>query len=415
MKKLIKYYLNNYFSSLYSFLLLIKFTLNYFSSSKRRCSACLKLSRLQIPGYCNTFFGYFDKSPFNPYNNNLMAFHANNAKPWRKPDASIPTSIVLYDIKNNKVIKEISKTNAWNWQQGARLFWLNKNKLIYNKFDDEAKIYFSEIYNIKENTYKKIPIPVQDAFNDNYLISISYQVLHKTRPDYGYRNLFSQPDLYQAKLTCFDLVKEDMKILSSVEELIKLTRFKDQINKISYPRINHVSIAPDGLSFIFLLRFYYQFDLQHFLFYYDFQEDNFKILMQQDMISHYTWLEKNKILMWAVIDGNGDYYIYESDNGSLRYLNTGLSDGHPTKISDRKFITDTYPGKNRYRKLLLNDLESKKIDELAAFFEPLRFLGECRCDLHPHYYKQSGRIHVDTIKDSYRCLTILDLENENDA
>jgi hypothetical protein len=365
---------------------------------------------LNLPGFKNTFFGYFDKSPFHPDDKDKVVFHANNCKAWKFPSTSIPTSIVLYDISKRKILKKITQTFSWNWQQGARLFWLNNQELIYNKYDPANNRYFSEIYNIVTNRFTSLPVPVQDAYKDEYFISISYEALNITRPDYGYRCKKNKDlDLFSQKLLFTDLKSGKIDILCAVKDVLRSTSYS--VEKITYPRFNHVSISPDGKRFVFLLRFYHKFVLKHYLVLYDLEKNNFEILIEDQMISHYCWLDNNDILLWGVISKKGDYYILNLENQKLKCLDTGLSDGHPSMLDDKNFITDTYPDKSRLRKLLLVNLSTSKKKIIGEFLEPAKYINETRCDLHPHPDPEKQNVHIDRIVNGYRTLTIISLKD----
>ncbi|KQC12086.1 MAG: hypothetical protein APR54_02565 [Candidatus Cloacimonas sp. SDB] len=410
MKKIIKYYLNHHVSSIYLSIFQVKILVNYLISKKRRPDTYQIKSVMQNSSYINTFFGYYDKSPFNPSNSDLIIFHANNCKPWKKPEPEKPTSIILYDLNNKIILKEITRTNAWNWQQGSRTFWLNDSEVIYNQFDRQNKLYYSEIYNIKSETYRKNPLPVQDAYKDEYFISISYEALNITRPDYGYRCKKNKDlDLFSQKLLFTDLKSGKIDILCAVKDVLRSTSYS--VEKITYPRFNHVSISPDGKRFVFLLRFYHKFELKHYLVLYDLEKNNSEILIEDQMISHYCWLDNNNILLWGVISKKGDYYILNLENQKLKCLDTGLSDGHPSMLDDKNFITDTYPDKSRLRKLLLVNLSTSKKKIIGEFLEPVKYISETRCDLHPHPDPEKQNVHIDRIVNGCRALTIISLKD----
>jgi len=413
MNNCIKNYLKYHFLAAVIYGLKIRNLLFWLISKEDiSCPVPDKIKSIKLTEFRNTFFGYFDKSPFKPGDNNIIAFQANNCKPWHVPDARIPTSILLYDIGKNKILKEIAQTYSWNWQQGARLFWLNEQELIYNKYDPSHNCYFSEIYNVVSNKFKTFPVPVQDSFKDNYIITISYKALSCTRPDYGYRNHNNNGiDLLGEKIKIFYISEKKLKTLCSVSDLILLTEYAPYLAEIKKPRVNHISISPQGDKFIFLLRFYYKFELKHYLFLFNLQTNETVLLSKDNMISHYCWLDKNNILLWGVISKKGDYYILNLENKSWKCLNTGLSDGHPSMLDDENFITDTYPDKSRLRKLLLVNLSTSKQKTIGEFFEPAKFISETRCDLHPHPDPEKQNVHIDRIVKGYRTLSIISLKD----
>jgi hypothetical protein len=93
----------------------------------------------------------------------------------------------------------------------------------------------------------------------------------------------------------------------------------------------------------------------------------------------------------------------------MQCLSTNLPDGHPSVLNDHTIVTDTYPDNKRNRRLLLVDIYKNNIKELLTSFESCKFVGETRCDLHPHFHK--NRIHFDSIENGVRELSILELDS----
>ena len=76
--------------------------------------------------------GFHDVRPFNKYKNNLVLLHRyplNNI--GFKSKINLPIEICIWDISKKKIDK-IDQTDAWSWEQGSRLQWINENELIYN-------------------------------------------------------------------------------------------------------------------------------------------------------------------------------------------------------------------------------------------------------------------------------------------
>src|SRR5690625_7726499 len=74
------------------------------------------------------FVGYYDHSPFNNKNEDVLLLHSINYKTWKKPSPLQSINIELINHKENKVIRVLGETSAWNWRQGARALWLNSEK-----------------------------------------------------------------------------------------------------------------------------------------------------------------------------------------------------------------------------------------------------------------------------------------------
>ena len=82
-----------------------------------------------------SFFGYYDKCPINPQSN-LLLWHETDLDTRMPPDPSHPVKIIISDIKG-RIIKEYC-SNAYNWQQGSRLHWYDKNVFCFLKITAAA-------------------------------------------------------------------------------------------------------------------------------------------------------------------------------------------------------------------------------------------------------------------------------------
>ena len=78
--------------------------------------------------------GYHDIRPFNMGNKNLIALHRYPITSTILYKKKLPIiDICLWNFIENSVQK-IDETNAWSWEQGARLQWISNSELIFNKF-----------------------------------------------------------------------------------------------------------------------------------------------------------------------------------------------------------------------------------------------------------------------------------------
>jgi len=93
---------------------------------------------IKVKDFKNSFFGYYDKTPFNPKDENLVLFHVNNYSIRKIPNPDVATGICIFDLKD-KSFDVLDFTYSWNWQQGARLHWINSEEVIYNFCDKKEK------------------------------------------------------------------------------------------------------------------------------------------------------------------------------------------------------------------------------------------------------------------------------------
>ena len=80
--------------------------------------------------------GFHDIRPFNKINNNLLILHKYSLRSLGfKDNKNNKIDICLWDFLNSK-IEKIDETNTGSWEQGSRLQWYDKDKIIYNKIDN---------------------------------------------------------------------------------------------------------------------------------------------------------------------------------------------------------------------------------------------------------------------------------------
>ena len=89
------------------------------------------MEKLITPFGKNHFFGYYDKSPLN-YPKKFLLSHevASLGKKLNKNDEA---RICLTNLENRS-IRYIETSKAWNYQQGSQLQWLSDNKFIFNTY-----------------------------------------------------------------------------------------------------------------------------------------------------------------------------------------------------------------------------------------------------------------------------------------
>ncbi len=142
-----------------------------------------------------------------------------------------------------------------------------------------------------------------------------------------------------------------------------------------------------------------------------------KLLEKEVQTSHYTWLDDTHILTTYIDFHNHakqGYRLYDIEKGGFSQFGAEslILDGHPTFITSRKIITDTYPQKNRLNNqyLFIYDDEKKEKKQVGRFYHDAHFVGEQRCDLHPSL--SDGYISVDTSCDGLRSVFLMKVRND---
>ena len=354
-----------------------------------------------------TFFGYYDCSPINSSGSHLI-FHSSSYPTFRKPSPKKLIKILLKEIKSSHV-KIIDYTSTYNWQQGSRLQWISSTEFIYNTYDKNENFFKSKSYDIKTNKYSEYNLPIQSSFKKKYFLSIDIVSLTKNRIDYGYRNKTNK-SFKKDGIWMYDFqTKKSIQIIS-IKEIIKLNH-KNQNNNINSNWINHIMISPKGGKFIFLHRFLVRNIKKDRLVLFDFDKRTSTILVEDLIISHYNWINEEKIICFMGKNRQDLSYkeILVSD-GSFKNTNLfgdfNKLDGHPS-YKNGTYLTDTYPDKFGYQKLLVHN--KKEIKVIGEFYHPLIFFKETRCDLHPRIFKDL--IFIDRIVNGKRFLSYTKLNS----
>ncbi|EKO3884592.1 glycosyl transferase [Vibrio metschnikovii] len=361
-----------------------------------------------------SFFGYYDKSPSN--SSGLVLGHCSEDSTAVNPFAYKAIKLALFspDLEN---ILWSTNTRAYNWQQGARLHWLNDEFFIYNDFNAIKQRYMAKVVSSKSlELVKQFDYPVQDSYKTDYFISLNYQRLMTLRPDYGYRNL---PPLNNDELNeCeqdglwrvdFETGKSDL--LISITDARKVNP-RDEFDAAVH-KFNHVMISPNGERFIFMHRYLIgkrRFDR---LLLADAKTGALKLLSDFGMVSHCFWADDNTVLGYMRGPEEKDgYWLLDVDTGEFTpFAHEVLSkygDGHPHVVGDW-FITDTYPDKARMQHLLMCNWKTGEVKHVGEFLHGFQFSGETRCDLHPRLTPDGKAVYFDSVFTGERKLYRMEL------
>ena len=370
---------------------------------------CKKVSNVTL----ESFFGYYDKSPSNNSNTKVI-FHSSQYPTSKIPAINKPVTICLKDIKTDQTLV-VEKTSAYNWQQGSRLQWLDDDRFIFNYFDFTGQKYVSKLYSVMNENSIVIPYPVYDCFN-NTAISIDFERLYQLNPDYGYKPFTPKKITFNITndgVFLIDLLNGNIKLLLSYSDVLDTHSKPTMKNAIH--KINHLMFSPDGCSFVFLHRWYHNKMKYDALMYYNLKSGKCTCLSDDDMVSHCCWKDNHTLICWLRKKHEGDKYYFVSTNDNSRTeidckINL-FGDGHPT-VSMNLLLFDSYPDKARMKKLNIYNMENRQLIDIGLFFEPLKYYGVTRCDLHPKWSKNGKTIFVDSVHEGKRQLYELEITNE---
>lgn len=365
-------------------------------------------SKIEL-GSKNTFFGYYDRDPFNKIDSHLLLFQANNWNAKKNPNKRVKSEIGIYNAGEDRITEIIDSTYAWNWQQGARLHWFNEESLIYNYYSEEIDKVVSKVYNLNLKNTFEYPIPVQESIDGRYILSINYGLLNITAPEYGYKCI-KKPDVSN-KIQVYDCEKGTL--IWEIDEDTVIDQLSDKkLYKNDSTHFNHLMASPDGSNFVGLFRYNENRRKNHVLLKFNLLDKSINILLKEEVVSHYTWKNDKEIIFWGKVNSKPGYYNLNVFTKELTLVCEEKYDGHPSMVDSHTILTDTYPLEGRRKSLYKLNLKNCEKEIIGTFFEPTYCHGENRCDLHPRLSHDKRFISIDTMQDNRRIMKIIDLQNE---
>ena len=397
----------NRVKKLYSSINYIMYRKNYSHRSK------YKIERILSEVKNESFFGYYDKSPLSPDRKHIIFHETNGTVSHLPPDPEKNVNIILYDIERSDY-RKIAETTAYNWQQGSRLQWLDKDKFIFNCFENGK--YISKIYDNPGSCFTTIGFPIYDCFKNEFAVSLNFSRLNELDTHYGYKNI-TACDLSDVKndgIFYTDLRTGESKLILSLDEIIRLHP-ADGSNEEDHC-VNHILISPDGRNFIFIHRWFCSGGRFDSLVMCDIDGKDPRILANDGFVSHCCWMDNENIAGYLKADAHGRAYyrinIKTLEEAILSEKLKNFGDGHPSFFGN-KMLFDSYPDRSRMQHLYTYDADTDGIEEIGSFLSPLKFFGEIRCDLHPRWSSNGKNIFIDSVHEGNRNQYKLDLKEED--
>ena len=352
------------------------------------------------------FFGYYDKSPWDINNEKILTLKV----PFSHKHPSNGEEAIIGYIDKQSSFNKITTTKTWNLQQGCMVQWLGpdfKDKIIYN--DIHKQKYVSKIYNFKNKDIDILDFPIYSINREGtYALSLNFSRLNRLRKGYGYNNLkdmtkgIKYPD--DDGIYLVDIENNNTKLIISFKDIYEFENKKIMEN--SEHRFNHVDFNPSANRFSFIHRWTSNNETHSRLLTADINGEDIFCLSDNKMVSHTCWKNDKQLLAWAKNEKNNDHYLLFDDRTDSKEIigkNLLTEDGHPSFSPDKRYIlTDTYPDRNRFRKLIIYDTKTKENYILAKFFASFKYINENRCDLHPRWSRDGKYISFDSVHEEKR-------------
>jgi hypothetical protein len=370
----------------------LMYALNYSSNSLILSNGYTLIDPfLEIKG--ETFFGYYDKPSINMRGDILT----------HKVDKNV-CSIYVKKLAG-KLIK-ISNTNAWNWQQGAMATWLDDEHIAYNDIVDDMVVCCIYSLEQKKVIHKhKYAMQCYSPVNKLYA-SIDYKKLNSLRAEYGYEDLIVHEYDKDEGIRIVDIHSGECAFNLTLSEVVAFLKLDDPIDN---SKVNHCQFSPDGRLILFMYRAYRNDGKYSYLLVWDYSNDKLIKLMDNRVVSHYSWIDNNEIIVWGRGKVETGYHTVNL-NGECNPIKVKdpllLGDGHPSVCSKTKIIlTDTYPNKARMSTLFM--LDGKNEEKVVQLRQPWKFNGPSRVDLHPRFNYDCSLITLESGHSGYRRQYIL--------
>lgn len=341
-----------------------------------------------------TFFGYYDKSCWNR-TSSLIATHRLKGK---------VCEICVADNDTPDELTVVAETTAWNWQQGSMLSWASDGTLFFNAFDN-GKLIARRVSAVGERI-GDYDLPIQSLSPDGAtFMSLNYNRLRRYRAEYGYADDGSNREFafddetdgiwsIDTETGATNLVINLATLMAALPEHVAST--------VTAHKINHICWSPNGQKILFMYRFFQGGKKSSRLYAANPNGGALALLADNHIVSHYTWLDDTRIVAWAR-DRNGrdGYSIYDINKISEIPMSSGefdsLGDGHPSIARAASLLSfDTYPLKDRCRRLYVFSEESGAHLEVARLFAAWGNEGPTRCDLHPRWAPDAHAVSVDS-------------------
>lgn len=376
------------------------------------------------------WFGYYDKWQIDPTGRYALGMEADMIFRSPQPDDSL--KIGLIDLDNNNKWQEIGSTKAWGWQQGCMLQWIpgSSEEVIWN--DREGARFISRIVNIKTGKERILPKAIYALSpNGDYAIGTEFNRIQYMRPGYGYAGI---PDPYEHVKTPKDigiykinLKTGDHQLIISMEQAARIAH-QDQALENFWHYFNHLLVSPDGERFIFLHRWREVMGERAKratggfitrMFTADKNGDDLYVLDPSGKTSHFIWRDPQHVCAWTQPAGRkAAFYLFKDKTEEVLIVGeeSMKENGHNTYVPNTNnewILNDTYPYHNPEHKqtLYLYHVPTKRKVILGKFFEPRKFKGEWRCDLHPRCDQQGNRVFFDsTHNKGSRQMYMIDIE-----
>jgi hypothetical protein len=368
-------------------------------------------------------------------------------------DCGKPIEICLWRPHAGE-IEPIDATTGWNFQQGSRLQWLpgSRSTIVFNTVSDGRAI--SVLRDVASGERKVLAGPIYAISPDGKTsISPNFTTLAHRWKAYGYPPLAQSPviaDQLADGLWQLDLESGKHTLFVSTQRIAEFEAIPGADPASHF--LCHPSFSPDGSRIVFLHRFFSADGALFTRMIATDRETRKLVLVAQEKVSHFDWIDNDTVLVWARFSGGGlakarangmlgaswiKPFLRAARNMSGRWKKQFLaesyykisikdpasrsrfgwpsldSDGHPMIARSHAWITtDFYPDKTGSLPLILyNPEQGTRSDAQVFAHKPRSNDSDVKCDLHPRWNRSERMIAVDTCEQGLRQVKVVDVSD----
>ena len=400
------------------------------------------------------FSGYYDVNPISSDGKSLLCLQVSDI--YKLPEAGDTADIVIFDLKS-KHKRKIAEVNVYNFQQGAKLHWIEESgrqKIIYNYRNINK--FVSRILNVESGEFNDLDQAVYCISPDQKsALCIDYERHFWFRRGYAYAGIENANKKKKVShddyISVLNLGSGEYKKIITVKDVLQLKSETSMTGASHY--LEHMMFSPKGDKFTFYHRWKTKTgDIHTRLILSSLSDpENLRIIHDSGRLTHMCWRDDSNLVCIgtprtsvatvfkkhrflhsvfrllrpvyrALIKGSmqggqtklsqlitGDMYFninIDTRNISIIGSSSLRSDGHPTVLGNT-LITDTYPGDDDAIRLILFDLPNDKISQVKNLASnPILKNSPVRCDLHPKVDSKHRLVSIDSSHKPFRSIQV---------
>jgi hypothetical protein len=358
------------------------------------------------------FFGYYDMRPWDAGGRYHLVLEVDFMD--RPPSADDWATVGMVDLREGNRFVPLTRTRAWNFQQGCMLHWDPRRPRTVLLNDRREGVFVCVAHEVDSGRQRVLGPAIADLSQDGRLAAtLNFARIADTRPGYGYAGLpdpfFRQDAPTDDGLGLLDLESGRHRLILSFADVERIIR---SAGGVSYGPgkmyFNHVLLNPSGTLLSVIVRWVVP-PLSWKTQLWTVAADGGRALccLEGPVVSHYDWKDDATVIAWAGVEGRQGMWEFDAlrrERPRLVFEHAITRDGHICYSRDRRHVVcDTYPDAQGMRELFLVECATGTRTDLGRYYSPVDPRPvEIRCDLHPSFSADDRRIAFDGMHEGSR-------------